>query len=149
MSMRRDTEFRWQAQSGVSKHTLSLLLCVAGLVTGYMFVTSGRHPVTEEPVSETARATAPPRGGRAIEEHSGVATAAPLPVQLLNPSSVSRLEELASDEPSTVAIKAAPAARTVTAATEREEPAPRRPETRQRRTSSYATLREALLRNVR
>ena len=127
--MRRDTEFRWQPQSAVWKQTLSLLLCVAGLATGYMFVTSGRHPVTEEAVSETARATTPPRADRAIEEHSGVATTAPLPVQLLNPSSVTRLEELASDEPSTVAIKAAPAARTVTAATERQEPAPRRPET--------------------
>ena len=122
---------------------MSLLLCVAGLATGYMFVHAGRQPPTKE-ILETANAMVVP-ARPAIEEPSGIATAALLSFQLLNPSSVSRLRELASDEPSTVAIRPPPLASTMTA--------PRKPapvlETRQRRTSSYATLRQALLRNVR
>ena len=147
MSMRRDTEFRWQAQSGSrSKFFMSLLLCVGGLATGYMFVTSGRQAMTVT-ASETARAMAVP-AKPASEEHSGVATAAPVPVQLLNPSSVLHSADLASDEPSTVAIKAPPRASSVAAAS-RTSPTPRAAVTRQPRRSNYVTLRQALLRNVR
>ena len=145
MSMRRDTEFSWQPQSGSrSKLVMSLLLCVAGLATGYMFVHAGRQPPAKE-ILETAKAMVVPARS-AIEEHSGIATAALLPFQLLNPASISRIIELASDEPGTVAIGPPPLASTVKPP---RKPAPVKLEIRQRRTSGYATLRQALLRNVR
>jgi hypothetical protein len=139
--MRRDSEFRWQPQSASrSKLALSMLIALAGVATGYMVVNA------DEPDLETA--SAPPAARPAIEEPSGVATAAPLQVQLLNPSAASRLTGLVSDEPSVVTT--APPDRAPNAAlNKREEPAPPRSVTRQRRPSSYGTLRQALLRGIR
>ena len=152
MSMRRETEFRWQPQSSSgSKFFMSLLLAGAGLATGYIFVHAGRQPMTDAPASETASGRVPSPVRSAIEEHSGVATAAPLPVQL--PSSVSHFPELARDEASAIATTATPVVKARDAAfqasIERKEKPSARSATRLRRASSYATLRQALLRNAR
>lgn len=148
--MRRDTEFRWQPRSSSrSKFAVSLLIAVAAIATGSMFVNAGRQQVADNATSEAAISRVRPPARAAIEEPSGVATAAPLRVQLLNPSNVSRLAELESDEPSAVATTAPPAVPNAPfqASIEREEPAPT--VTKLRVSSGYATLRQAYLRNIR
>jgi hypothetical protein len=149
--MRRDTEFRWQPEKlpSRSKLALSLVTVVAGLATAHMFVHAGRQSALHEPGFDTTGASAlPPRP--ASGEPSGIATAAPLPIQLLNPSSASHLAE--SDEPSGVATAPggyrAPYASSVPSI-ERDEPAPRKSAARRARSSGYATLRQALLRKIR
>ena len=156
MSMRRDTEFRWQGTSrSRSKLTMSLLLGGVGLATGYMFVHAGHQQGTGEssPAStlETARTPLSPLMNPTIDEPSAVASAAPLPVQLLNPHSASALAEAAINEPSAVATAAPPSARLLTppARDSVERGRPKSPITKSRASSSYATLRQALLRKIR
>lgn len=146
MSMRRETEFRWQRMSrSRSKLPMSVLLGGVGLATGYMFMHVGQQQGDDRtPAStfETARTPVSPLNKPAIGEPSAVASAAPLPVQLLNPHSTSTLAEPAINERSTV-VTAAPPQDSV----EREPRAS--PITKNRASSSYATLRQALLRKIR
>ena len=153
MSMRRDTEFRWQRTSrSRSKLAMSLLLGVVGLVTGYTLVHVGQGD-DSSPVStlETARTPVSPLIIPSIDEPSAVAFEAALPVQLLNPHSTSALAEPAINEPSAVATAALPSARPLNPPTQ-DSVEPERPEspiTKRRASSSYSTLRQALLRKIR
>src|SRR4029079_17469211 len=151
MSMRRDTEFRWQGSSrSRSKLTMSLLISLAGLATGYMFVHVGQGD-DSSPAStlETARTPLSPLMNPTIDEPSAVASAAPLPVQLLNPHSASALAEAAINEPGDVATAAPPSARPLTPPAQASaEPERKSPITKSRALSSYATLRQALLRKI-
>ena len=155
MSMRRDTEFRWQGTSrSRSKLTMSLLLGGVGLATGYMFVHAGHQQGTGDssPAStlETARTPLSPLMNPTIDEPSAVASAAPLPVQLLNPHSASALAEAAINEPGDVATAAPPSARPLTPPAQASaEPERKSPITKSRASSSYATLRQALLKKIR
>ena len=112
MSMRRETEFRWQRMSrSRSKLPMSVLLGGVGLATGYMFMHVGQQQGDDRtPAStfETARTPVSPLNKPAIGEPSAVASAAPLPVQLLNPHSTSTLAEPAINERSTVVTAAPP-----------------------------------------
>ena len=155
MSMRRDTEFRWQRHLARSTR-LSLLLGVAGLATGYMFVHAGRQLATGgSPAAstfETARTSISPSVEPAEDEPSAVATAAPTPYVLLNPHSVSTSANRASDEPSAVGIAATPPVRLTnpsTRASAEGEPEPRWSATKSQPGSGYGTLRQALLRAMR
>ena len=152
MSMRRDTEFRWQPASGSrSKLAMSMLIGVAGLATGYMFVQVGHQQARNDssPAStlETSMTSISP-----TDETSAVATAAPPAVELLNPHGVSPLVEPAMDEPSAVATTSSPVRLPDPPAqvyVEREQSVPMRSVTKSRPSSSYATLRQALLRKIR
>jgi len=162
MSMRRDTEFRWQGTSrSRSKLTMSLLLGGVGLATGYTFVHVGQGD-DSSPAStlETARTPDSPLMKHAIDEPSAVASAAPLPVQLLNPHSASALAEPAINESSAVATAAPPSARLLNPAAqasveqeqpsvEREQQASTKSVTKGRPPTNYTTLRQALLKNIR
>ncbi len=109
MSMRSDSEFRWQrTPRSRSKLAMSLLLGGVGLATGYTFVHVGQGD-DSSPVSTLEKARTPvsliiP----SIDEPSAVAFEAALPVQLLNPHSTSALAEPAINEPSAVATAALP-----------------------------------------
>ena len=158
MSIRRDTEFRWQRTPRFrSKPAMSLLVGVAGLATGYMFVHAGRQQATGgSPTAstlETARTSISPSVEPAEDEPSAVATAATTPYLLLNSDSVSTSANRASDEPSAVGIAAAPPVRltnpSTRASAEGEPGPPRRSATKSRPGSSYGTLRQALLRAMR
>ena len=153
MSMRRDTEFRWQQTPRSRKPAVLLLVGVAGLATGYMFGHAARPQATDGSSTastlETARTSMSPSVKPAKDEPSAVATAASPPYLLLNPHSVSKPT---SDEPSAVATAAPPPIRlpnpSAQASVERE-PGPTRAATKSRRASNYATLRQALLRPIR
>jgi hypothetical protein len=157
MTMQRDTEFRWEPTSrSSSKLAMSLLVGLAGLATGYMFVHVGYQQAMDDSslasTLEIARTSNPPLANPANDEPSAVATAAPPPVQLLNPHSVSRLAEPASDEPSAVATVQPPIRLPnppAQVSIEREQLAPPRSVTKSRPSSDYATLRQALLRKMR
>ena len=155
--MLRDTEFRWQPTSySRSKLGMSLLVGVAGLATGYMFVHSVRQEVTHvsaprSPV-ETAETRISPVAKPASDEPM-VATAAAPPLRLLNPHIASPLAEPASSEPRVIATTARPSDRLpippAQASVERELPRVPRVIAKSRSSSSYATLRQVLLRKIR
>jgi hypothetical protein len=138
MSMRRDTEFRWQPASGSrSRLAMSTLIGTAGLATGYMFVHVGHQQARNDSSPASTLETSMTRISP-TDEPSAVAAAAPPAVALLNPHAVSPLVEPAMDEPSAVAT-----------ASEREQSVPMRAVTKSRPSSSYVTLRQALLRKIR
>jgi hypothetical protein len=156
--MRRDTEFRWQPTScSRSKLGMSLLVGVAGLATGYMFVHSGRQEATHvsSPASplETAGTHSPPAAQPANDEPSAVATAAAPPLRFLNLLRTSPFAEPTSAESSAVATTARPLAQLPSppaeASVERELPGAPRVIAKSRSSSSYATLRQVLLRKIR